>query len=344
MYSQFFSVIFIYSEGSFFSMAWEFVIGAGIGGIAGYFIGKYSERRKLSNSDNVSILTSLNNQVVEMKAKFDEYEKFREEKEKASAEMIKAREKRYEDFVESVKKFFEDQETFRKEAEKKRDMQLEGFANVITAFNRTVHGTKTRGNVGEDVAEIYLKEAIKANIVKKNLRTESGEVEFAWNLGDEMFVPIDSKFPDIMDLLSEINDETTQADKNKVKKKVFDKILKEIERVTKYHNQSNTINKSILIIPGGSLDLCPELIERGIQKNVFVTAPEQALLIGYIISEEYEKTKEEGDVGALKDTNKKLLKVFKEILYLTDTLERQAKSVLTHNDKIKEKSHEALRL
>ena len=44
--------------------------------------------------------------------------------------------------------------------------------------------------------------------------------------------------------------------------------------------------------------------------------------------------KDEGDLGQLKETNKSFIMIIKDILGFTDTIERQAKSVITHNDKI----------
>ena len=66
-------------------------------------------------------------------------------------------------------------------------------------------------------------------------------------------------------------------------------------------------------------------------------------LVGYILAEEYEKMREEGDLGELKNTNKTLLGILKEIIKLTETIEKQSKSVIKHNDMIKDKIHEGLR-
>ena len=325
-------------------MVWEFIVGAGVGGVAGYFIGRFIAYKDTDISQKSALLSSLTTQVTEMKVKFDAYEKLREQKEKDVDKFSKEREKRYEEFMESTKKFFQTQETIRKESEEKRDKQIEKFSSVISAFSKTIHGTKTRGGVGEDILNDYLTEAIKTKIIKKPLRTDNGEIEFAWNLGDGMYIPIDSKFPDIIDHVSSLTEDTEQGEKNRIRKQIIDKVTKEVNNVKKYQNQSNTINKCILVVPGGALDLCPELIEHGAQKNVFVCAPEQVFLIGYIISEEYQKMKDEGDLGQLKETNNGLVLIIKEILGFTDTIERQAKSVITHNDKIKDKVHEALRL
>jgi DNA recombination protein RmuC len=327
-------------------MALEYIVAivSLIVGIAlGYYFGRYKAYQDTDISSKSAMLQSLTTQVTEMKAKFDGYEKLREQKEKNSERLSEQKEKRYQEFMESTHKFFKKQDEVRGEFEEKRDKQMGKFASVIDAFSRTIHGTKTRGIIGEDLLRQYLKESIKAGIVKTSLRTESGEVEFAWNLGDNMYIPIDAKLPDLMNLIESITEETTQAEKNKIRKKIIDKVKHEVERIKKYRNQKNTINKCILAVPESVIELAPEIIESGASKNVFVCSYKQVFLVGYILAEEYEKMKEEGDVGELKNTNKTLLGILKEIIKLTETIEKQAKSVIKHNDIIKDKIHEGLR-
>ena len=325
-------------------MIWEFVVGAGVGFAGGYFYGKYKAYQNTDLSQKTSLLQTLTTQVTEMKVKFDAYEKLRDQKEKDVEKLHTEKEKRYQEFMESTKKFFASQETVRKESEEKRDKQMENFSGVISAFQRTIHGTKTRGNVGEDIVKQYLSESIKAKLIKSPLRTDNGEIEFAWNLGDGKYVPIDSKLPDIFDIIGKITEDITQAEKNSLKRQVINKIEKHIDEVKKYQNQSNTINKCILVLPEAALDICPEVIEIGGNKNVIVCAPRQVFLVGYIISEEYNKLKDEGDIGDLKDKNKSLLSIIKEILGFTETIDKQAKSVIKHSDLIKDKVHDALRI
>ncbi len=314
-----------------------------VGFFLGYFFASLKSYKDTDLSAKSALLQSLTTQITEMKAKFDGYEEMREQKEKDIEKFNEEKEKRYKEFMESTKKFFEKQDEVRKEYEEKRDQQMNKFSTVIDAFNRTIHGTKTRGNAGEDILRIYLSEAIKSKIIKTDLRTESGEVEFAWNLGDGKFIPIDAKMPDIINLVDSITDETSQSEKNSVRKVVIDKIKGQIKKIKKYQNQPNTINRAILCVPKGAIDLSPEIIQLGASYGVFVCSYEQVFLIGYILAEEYEKIMDEGDIGELKNTNKKLITLLKEITKLTDTIEKQSKSVLKHNELIRDKLQEGLR-
>lgn len=319
----------------------SFIIGLVIGLITSYFFTKSKIYQDTDISQKSTLLQSLTSQVNEMKIKFDEYEKLRIEKEKSKEKFDEEKERRYKEFMDSTSKFFQTQDEVRKSYEEKRDNQMNKFASIIEAFNRTIHGTKTRGNVGEEVLRQYLSESIKANIIKTNLKTDSGEVEFAWNLGDGNYIPIDSKFPEFKEIEPELENEENLENS---RREIINKTKTQIDRVKKYLNQNNTINKAILAIPERFIEIAPEIIELGASKNIMICSQKQVFLIGYILAEEYEKLKDEGDIGKLKNTNSILISILKEIYSLTDTLERQAKSVITHNDKIKDKLKEGLRL
>lgn len=319
----------------------SFLIGLILGGVISYFYTKNKVYQDTDISQKSILLQSLTTQVTEMKTKFDEYEKSREEKERLRTKYEEEKEKRYQEFMKSTNKFFENQDLIRKDYEEKRDTQMSKFATIIDAFNKTIHGTKTRGNVGEEILRQYLNESIKSKIIKTNLRTDMGDVEFAWNLGDGKYIPIDSKFPEIKE--SEIDLENSENFEVS-RREIIDKTRNQIKRVKKYLNQTNTINKAILSVPEKLIEIAPEIIDIGATQNILICSYKQVFLIGYILAEEYEKLKDEGDLGELKNTNKVLISILKEISSFSDTIERQAKSVITHNDKIKDKLKEGLRL
>ncbi|MBD3350936.1 MAG: DNA recombination protein RmuC, partial [Candidatus Lokiarchaeota archaeon] len=269
----------------------------------------------------------LSTQIAEMKGKFDGYEAQRKE-----------REKRYEEFTKHISRFFESQEKRREEETEKQNKQLDKFSNLIQAFSRTIYGAKTRGMIGEEILREYLSPAIESGIIITNLKTEGGEVEFAWSLNDEKNIPIDSKFPDVMDQISLLDEEDiTQSEKSSIRREIINKAKKEIERVRKYQNCIKTIDKCILTVPEAIIEVAPEIITLGSEKNVFVCSYKQVFFIGFMLSEEYDRIMEEGDVGTLKSTNKKLIQILADISKYTETIERQANSVIKYNQKIKGK-------
>ena len=263
--------------------------------IGGYFWGKSNAYKSADLSQQTHTITELTKQLAEMKAKFEEIEKYREEKEKLRAKLDEEREKRLKDWMEQTnklfkelseknektmeekdkrikewmeqtKKFFEEQrrntEKFleqqgetREEIEKKRDAQLRDMKHIIERVARTISGTQERGQVGENLLREVLSHSIKAGVVKENLKVDGGEVEFAWNLEDGKYIPIDSKLPDVFDLVEKYNASEDLEKQQEYRKKIINKVKKEIKRVQKYQNLSNTIDTCLLVVPEAVLEI-----------------------------------------------------------------------------------------
>jgi len=245
------------------------IVGIVIGFIAGFFLGKVKAYQSADISAQMSVMNNLSTQIAEMKVKFEEVEKARREIEKQREKFDEEREKRFREFVnnvhklfeeltektikldeekdkrieelmEQMKKFFEEQkrhtEQFlleqgksREEIEKRRDAQIEDMKRMISMFTKAISGTKTRGLTGEILLREALKESIKVGLIKCNLKTDNGEVEFAWDLGDGKYIPIDSKMPDVFEILQKYNTTNDIKEQENYKKIIIDKIRKEIK-------------------------------------------------------------------------------------------------------------------
>ena len=154
----------------------------------GYFIGKLKLQKK-SNSSNESDFTS---QISEMKGE--------------------------------IKGVFSEMEKTREKLEDKRDAKLQDMSNTIDSFNRTISGTKTRGMVGESVLKETLQNSIKAGVVKTELKIGSKNVEFAWDLGNGKYIPIDSKLPDVISLVNQYEETKDISDQKLLSRKIKDKV------------------------------------------------------------------------------------------------------------------------
>ena len=127
----------------------------------------------------------------------------------------------------------------------------------------------------------------------------------------------------------------SQSEKISIRREIINKAKKEIQRVKKYQNHIKTIDKCILAVPESIIEVAPETITYGLDENVFVCSYKQIFFIGFMMAEEYARITEEGDVGSLKNTNRKLIHILVEISKHADTIERQANSVLKCNQSIK---------
>lgn len=284
------------------------IIGLVVGAALGYFLGK---SKNLKSSD-LSQQSGLATQISEMKGE--------------------------------IKGIFTEIEKSRDRSEDKRDAKLQDMSNTIDSFNRTISGTKTRGMVGESILKEALKNSIKAGVVKTELKIGSKNVEFAWDLGDGKYIPIDSKLPDIVPLVSQYENSKNTEEQKLLSRKIKDKVAKEILNIQKYQNQTNTIDNCILVIPPSILDMSPELVGIGKDSNVFVCSYKDVFPIAHILEEQYRRFNEEGDIGEYKKTIKQLDSILDKVISKTETLDRAIKQISNANDEIKDEVAKGKRL
>jgi len=351
------------------------VIGIVVGFVAGFFYSKYKAYQLVDLSTQTSVISNLSTQVAEMKVGFVEIEKSRErldkerqklegEKEKRFNEFVtnihglfkemsdkstksdEEKEKRMKDLMEQNKKFFEEQKTntekflleqgkSREEIEKKRDAQIADMNRMIASFTKAVSGTKTRGLVGEELLKDVLRNSIKAEVIKCNLKTDNGEIEFAWNLEDGHYIPIDSKLPDVFQLLESYNLKDDIGEQRKLKKKIFEKVKNEVKRVQKYQNLSNTIDCCILVVPEGVLEIAPELVGIGKEINVFICSYKDVFPIAHVLHDQYIRLKEEGDIGQYKRIIRVLFQILDKISKKTEAIEKAVTTIKNANENIR---------
>jgi len=280
------------------------VIGLIMAFMLGYYIGKSNK----FSSNNLSQQTGLISQISEIKGMFAEIEKSRHR------------------------------------AEDMRDAQIQDMRNMMTTFTQTISGIKTRGMIGESILSEVLSNSIKAGVIKKELKIGSQNVEFAWDLGDGKYIPIDSKLPDVFSLVDQFEKSTETAEKKILSKKIKDKIIREILNIQKYQNQQNTIDYCILVVPPSVLDISPELISIGKNSNVAICSYKEVFLIAHILDDQYHRMKDEGDIGEYKKITKKLFAIFDKINLKSETIDRAVKQLSNANDEIKDEIAKSKRL
>ncbi|QTA37565.1 DNA recombination protein RmuC [Thermosipho ferrireducens] len=351
------------------------ILGILIGYLFGYKLGQ-KEKISQEFNNQLSTINNLSVQIAELKAKYEEIEKARMESEKQKEKINEEKERRFKEFIENtqklfselsektikideekdkrisslvqqMKEFFEEQkentEKFlleqgksREEIEKRRDAQIEDMKRMISMFAKTVSGTKTRGITGEILLKEALKDSIKVGLIKTNLKTQNGEVEFAWDLGDGKYIPIDSKLPDVFQLLEKYSKTEEISEREKIKKEIINKVKKQIQNVQKYQNLVNTIDSCILVVPEAILELAPELISLGKENNVFVCSYKDVFVIAHTLQDKYIRLKEEGDIGRYKQIIEILLQLMEKINKKTTAIDRAITQIRNANDEIKE--------
>ena len=233
------------------------IIGLIVGLIIGILYSKVKKEKIREEKGDSGELMQLATQLTEIKTKFEELEKRKEdhesmreqryiefmnnihkrleeilqsskksdkEKEKRIEELKDEFEKSFKIYKESTEEFFKQQGESKEEIEKKRDAELKDMRNTINKFISTISGTKTRGNTGEEILKEVLSNSIRTGVVATNLDTETGPVEFAWNLEDGKYIPIDSKLPDIFNLVEQYNRSEDQENGKFFKKQIINSI------------------------------------------------------------------------------------------------------------------------
>jgi len=263
-----------------------------LGFVINYFVFK-------KKKDNDFFMANLNNQVTEIKARFDEVEKSREA------------------------------------LELKRDKEIKDTRDLFVSLSRVVSGTKTRGNAGEEILRRSLAKAIEAGLVKTNVSVGSGVVEFAWDLKDGKFIPIDSKMPDIYEAVKSLDRGEDFLVQKKNKHDLLSKVKKHISEVEKYKNQHNTIDKCVLVVPDSVIDMFPESVFLGEPAGVFVCSPSNVFVVCYLLSEQYNRLKETNDLWEYEQIVDSLFDIIKKIAEKSDTIGRAISQMKNANDSIK---------
>ncbi len=241
------------------------------------------------------------------------------------------------EFQESYKKDNEKRDEIEKKREEREKVIMQGQQD----FQRVIAGTKRRGQVGEEILKESLHQAIKAKLIKTDMKIDGMVVEFAWNLGDGKYVPIDAKFPEVIELYNQYS-ETEEIDEQKtIKKKIKDKIKKQIEEIKKYRNKKNTIDKVILALPDEIVDIIPEAIEENVGEGVIVCGYRSVFLQAHLIDEFYRLSKEKGDITTYQQHIGALLGIIHEIERKTETIDRSLVMVKNANEEIKKAAIEA---
>ncbi len=318
-------------------------------------------------SSSLGTLSGLSSLVSELKAR---YEETKEAEKRLSAE----RDKRLEEFIENMRKMFEEvsnrtikldeekekritelleqmrrfsgeqraamerfllqQGQSREEIEKKRDAELKDMRRIVEEFVKTVSGTKTRGQIGEMLLSEALSESIKVGTVVKNLSVGSMVVEFAWNLNDGKYIPIDSKLPALSDLVAQFESTQDQEIREQRKKEIVQKIRREIDNVRKYQNQPNTIDSCIMVVPSAVIDIAPELIAEGKKQNVFLCTYRDIFAVAHYLEARH-MTMKQDEIGRYKQLIQSLLNLLEQVDQKTHSLDRALKQITNANNEIK---------
>ncbi len=205
----------------------------------------------------------------------------------------------------------------------------------IASFTRTIHGTKRRGKVGEAILKQILSEPISAGLVVTNLDTDKGNVEFAWDLKNGKFLPIDSKMPELDQLYAEFELVEKPEEQVKLKKEILNIVEKRKKEIKKYLNNKNTIDKCIVAIPDSIFDQFPDINSDSVRTGVFVSGYTKVFLFACVLGENYSRGLSLGNIGLYKQTIQALKNILGDIEEKSDTINKGVTQITNANTGIK---------
>ena len=226
----------------------------------------------------------------------------------------------------------------REEKEQKEKEIKEHNKKVSDTLNeifRVMVGTSKRGSAGEQQLKNILSVPIKLGIIKTNLPVGTTRVEFAWELDDGKFIPIDSKLPEAEGLYKDFEEEKDPNKQKKIKKKIADLVKKHALVATKYKNKANTIDRVIVAVPDSFSDVIPDINAHFKKTGILVCGYSYVFFFGYYLSEIYSKTQETGDSGPLLQSIDDLLSIIRDIENGTIRIDKGIRMIEKANMEIK---------
>ncbi len=237
--------------------------------------------------------------------------------------------------INDMYKFLEQQNQFRDNTEKQKDLKINEMKQRIDNFINVISGTKKRGIIGENILENSLASFIITGIVKKNLKTENGEVEFAWKLDNGKYIPIDSKLPDIFNIVEHYERTTDVSIKDNIKKTLLNKIRRQIKNIQKYQNLSNTIDYCIMAVPEIVLEVCPEIIAEGVMNKVYICSYKDIISFSNLLAQYYNRMNLIGDIGDYNALIDKLFQIFDKIVKKIEVIEKSNTQIINATSEIR---------
>jgi len=222
----------------------------------------------------------------------------------------------------------------KKEEKEEREKGIKEERKILMEILQTMTGT-TRGGVGEQHVKNALSPLIKMGVVVENLSMGSKKVEFAWNIGDGKYIPIDSKLPQVEELSLKYEKTEDTKERRDLKKKIYDKIRSHVMVAGKYKNQSNTTDKVLVAIPDSLMDIVIPINAEFNKKGIHVCGYSYIALFGFMLSEAYKRITETGDIGFYEQAINELIDLMNDIEGKTNSIERSIKTIKNANEDIK---------
>jgi DNA anti-recombination protein RmuC len=131
-------------------------------------------------------------------------------------------------------------------------------------------GSYEKGRSGENYLRNMMNELMKIGLVRENVPIRSKVVEYCVEFDDGKLLAIDSKVVATSDVEALFDEETSDKDRELLKKKIKSGLKRKVEEVCQYIDPENTLPCAVMAIPDSIVDLSSEIIPEAVKKEVIV--------------------------------------------------------------------------
>jgi DNA anti-recombination protein RmuC len=176
-------------------------------------------------------------------------------------------------------------------------------------------GSYEKGRSGENYLRNMMNELMKIGLVRENVRIGTKLVEYCVVFGDGKLLAIDSKVVATKDVESLFDEETSDEDRDTLKKKIRNALGKKVEEVCQYIDPQTTLPCAVMAIPDSLVDLSSDIVPEAVRMNVMIAGYSAVpqLIVYFIRIHGFYAIEE--DVATLKD---RLMAIQQEVSRLDD--------------------------
>src|SRR3972149_6572036 len=111
---------------------------------------------------------------------------------------------------------------------------------------------------------------MKIKIVRENVPIGKNVVEYGVVFNDGKILAIDSKVVATQDIENLLDENTSEQDREFLRKKIKTSVATKVSEVCKYIDPTNTLPCAVMAIPDSAVDLTNEVVPEAIRKNVMI--------------------------------------------------------------------------
>jgi len=142
------------------------------------------------------------------------------------------------------------------------------------SLTRRIHnimiGSYEKGRSGENYLQNMMGELMKIGFVSQNMPIGSKLVEYCVEFNDGKLLAIDSKIVATKEVEALFDEETSDDDRAKHRKKIRDVMKKKVEEVAEYIDPRITLPCAVMAIPDSIVPLSAEIVPEAVRKNVMI--------------------------------------------------------------------------